>query len=85
LFIGYAILDGYDFGAGTWHLFFKDNTERRIAINAVGPLWDGNEVWLVIGGGALFAGFPLMYATLFRLCIFHLCCFCCFLSLELFQ
>ncbi len=65
LFIGYAILDGYDFGAGTWHLFFKDNTERRIAINAVGPLWDGNEVWLVIGGGALFAGFPLMYATLF--------------------
>ncbi|HOS85006.1 MAG TPA: cytochrome d ubiquinol oxidase subunit II [Bacteroidales bacterium] len=65
LFIGYAILDGYDFGAGSWHLFFKDNTERRIAINAVGPLWDGNEVWLVIGGGALFAGFPLMYATLF--------------------
>lgn len=65
LFIGYAILDGYDFGAGTWHLFFKDNTERRIAINAVGPLWDGNEVWLVIAGGSLFAGFPLMYATLF--------------------
>lgn len=65
LFSGYAILDGFDFGAGAWHLFFKDNTSRRIALNAVGPVWDGNEVWLVIGGGALFAGFPIMYATFF--------------------
>ncbi|MFM1877315.1 MAG: Cytochrome d ubiquinol oxidase subunit [Bacteroidota bacterium] len=65
LFSGYAILDGFDFGAGAWHLFFKKEKSRRIALNAVGPVWDGNEVWLVIGGGALFAGFPLMYATLF--------------------
>ncbi len=65
LFSGYAILDGFDFGAGAWHLFFNKEESRRIALNAVGPVWDGNEVWLVIGGGALFAGFPVMYATLF--------------------
>ena len=65
LFSGYAVLDGFDFGAGAWHRFFRKETSRRIAINAVGPVWDGNEVWLVIGGGALFAGFPIMYATLF--------------------
>ncbi|MFC4097236.1 cytochrome d ubiquinol oxidase subunit II [Euzebyella saccharophila] len=65
LFSGYAILDGFDFGAGAWHLFFRKELSRRIALNAVGPVWDGNEVWLVIGGGALFAGFPLMYATFF--------------------
>ncbi len=65
LFSGYAILDGFDFGAGAWHLFFKKEHSRRVALNAVGPVWDGNEVWLVIGGGALFAGFPVMYATLF--------------------
>ncbi|MGC9341884.1 MAG: cytochrome d ubiquinol oxidase subunit II [Bacteroidales bacterium] len=65
LFSGYAILDGFDLGAGAWHLFFKDDKHRRIALNAVGPVWDGNEVWLVIGGGALFAGFPEAYATLF--------------------
>ncbi|TRZ43490.1 cytochrome d ubiquinol oxidase subunit II [Robertkochia solimangrovi] len=65
LFSGYAILDGFDFGAGAWHLFFNKEENRRIALNAVGPVWDGNEVWLVIGGGALFAGFPVMYASLF--------------------
>ncbi|MGV4460306.1 cytochrome d ubiquinol oxidase subunit II [Ornithobacterium rhinotracheale] len=65
LFSGYAILDGFDFGAGALHLFFKREDHRRIALNAIGPVWDGNEVWLVIGGGALFAGFPLFYATLF--------------------
>lgn len=65
LFTGYAILDGFDFGAGAWHLFFRKEKSRRIALNAVGPVWDGNEVWLVIGGGALFAGFPVVYATLF--------------------
>ncbi len=64
LFSGYAILDGFDFGAGAWHLFLKKEKSRRIALNAIGPVWDGNEVWLVIGGGALFAGFPVMYATL---------------------
>ena len=65
LFSGYAILDGFDFGAGAWHLFLKKEQSRRIALNAVGPVWDGNEVWLVIGGGALFAGFPVMYAAFF--------------------
>ncbi len=65
LFSGYAILDGFDLGAGAWHLFFRDEDSRRIALNAIGPVWDGNEVWLVIGGGALFAGFPILYASLF--------------------
>jgi len=64
-FSGYVILDGFDLGAGALHLFFKDDQSRRIALNAVGPVWDGNEVWLVIGGGTLFAGFPVLYATLF--------------------
>jgi cytochrome d ubiquinol oxidase subunit II len=65
LFSGYAILDGFDLGAGAWHLFFREEKSRRIALNAVGPVWDGNEVWLVIGGGALFAGFPVLYASIF--------------------
>jgi cytochrome d ubiquinol oxidase subunit II len=65
VFSGYAILDGFDLGAGAWHLFFKKEKSRRIALNAVGPVWDGNEVWLVIAGGALFAGFPVVYATMF--------------------
>ncbi len=65
LFSGYAILDGFDLGAGAWHLFFKKENSRRIALNAIGPVWDGNEVWLVIGGGALFAGFPIVYASIF--------------------
>lgn len=64
LFSGYAILEGFDYGAGAWHLFFRKDLSRRIAINAIGPLWDANQVWLIIGGGALFAGFPVMYATL---------------------
>lgn len=64
-FTGYAILDGFDLGAGALHLFFNKEESRRIALNAIGPVWDGNEVWLVIGGGALFAGFPEVYATVF--------------------
>lgn len=65
LFSGYVILDGFDFGSGAWHLFLQKEESRRIALNAIGPVWDGNEVWLVIGGGALFAGFPVLYASLF--------------------
>lgn len=65
VFTGYAILDGFDLGAGAIHLFLKKEESRRIAINAIGPVWDGNEVWLVIGGGALFAGFPKVYAAVF--------------------
>jgi cytochrome d ubiquinol oxidase subunit II len=62
---GYAILDGFDLGAGMLHLFLKKESSRRIALNAIGPVWDGNEVWLVIAGGALFAGFPVAYAAIF--------------------
>ena len=66
LLAGYAILDGFDLGVGILHPFVpKDETERRLAINAIGPLWDGNEVWLVTFGGAMFAMFPYAYATLF--------------------
>lgn len=65
LFSGYAILDGFDFGAGAWHMFFKKNTSREAALKAIDPTWHGNEVWLVIGGGTLFAGFPVFYGTLF--------------------
>jgi len=52
-------------GAGALHLLLKKETSRRIALNAIGPVWDGNEVWLVIGGGVLFAGFPVAYAAIF--------------------
>ena len=59
----YAILDGYDLGVGVLHLFGRDDYERRINMSAIGPLWDGNEVWLIAGGGSLFAVFPVVYAT----------------------
>ena len=65
LFTGYAMLDGFDLGVGALHLFTKKDEERRIMLNAIGPVWDGNEVWLVTGGGALFAAFPSVYATVF--------------------
>ncbi len=61
---GYAILDGFDLGVGMLHLFSKKDEERRLMLNSIGPVWDGNEVWLVTAGGALFAGFPDVYATL---------------------
>ena len=65
LFAGYAMLDGFDLGTGALHLFTKTDQDRRIMLNAIGPVWDGNEVWLVTGGGALFAAFPEVYATSF--------------------
>src|ERR1035437_1030918 len=66
LFVGYAILDGFDLGAGVLHLIVaRNDTERRQVINAIGPVWDGNEVWLIAGAGCLFAAFPLVYATVF--------------------
>ena len=65
LLTGYAILDGFDLGVGTLHLFTRTDHERRISMNSIGPVWDGNEVWLVTGGGALFAAFPEAYATAF--------------------
>ncbi|MEN8153501.1 MAG: cytochrome d ubiquinol oxidase subunit II [Acidobacteriota bacterium] len=65
LIAGYAILDGFDLGVGVLHLFTKDEKEKRINLNAIGPVWDGNEVWLLTAGGALFAAFPIVYATVF--------------------
>lgn len=65
LLAGYAILDGFDLGVGALHLLVKKDEERRVMINSIGPVWDGNEVWLVTGGGALFAAFPHVYATVF--------------------
>ena len=65
LIIGYAVLDGFDLGVGIIQLFTKDENERKININSIGPVWDGNEVWLLTGGGALFAAFPVVYATVF--------------------
>jgi cytochrome bd ubiquinol oxidase subunit II len=65
LFTGYAMLDGFDLGVGALHLFTETDEERRTMLNAIGPVWDGNEVWLVTGGGALFAAFPNVYATVF--------------------
>jgi cytochrome bd ubiquinol oxidase subunit II len=65
LFGGYAVLDGFDLGVGVLHLFSRTDEQRRIFLNAIGPVWDGNEVWLVTGGGALFAAFPVVYATVF--------------------
>jgi cytochrome bd ubiquinol oxidase subunit II len=65
LIVGYAILDGFDLGVGVLSLFNKSDEERRLYINAIGPVWDGNEVWLLTAGGALFAAFPAVYATVF--------------------
>jgi len=66
LFIGYFILEGFDFGVGILLPFVaKSDTERRMVINTIGPHWDGNEVWLITAGGAMFAAFPNWYATLF--------------------
>lgn len=65
LLTGYAILDGFDLGVGILHLGARSDHDRRIFLNSIGPLWDGNEVWLVTFGGALFAAFPHAYATAF--------------------
>jgi cytochrome d ubiquinol oxidase subunit II len=63
---GYLILDGFDMGVGILHLpFAHTDQERRVLLNSIGPVWDGNEVWLILGGGVLFAAFPLVYASLF--------------------
>ncbi len=66
LLIGYAILDGFDLGVGILHPFVaRTDHERRLVMNSIGPLWDGNEVWLVTFGGVLFAMFPNAYASIF--------------------
>lgn len=68
LLAGYAILDGFDLGVGILHLGARSDEHRRVFLNSIGPLWDGNEVWLVTFGGALFAAFPHAYATAFSAC-----------------
>ncbi|MFE1799200.1 MULTISPECIES: cytochrome d ubiquinol oxidase subunit II [unclassified Streptomyces] len=66
LWIGYFFLEGFDFGIGVLtKLLARDRTEKRVLINTIGPVWDGNEVWLLSAGGATFAAFPEWYATLF--------------------
>lgn len=63
---GYLVLEGFDFGVGMlMRLLARDETERRVLLNTIGPVWDGNEVWLIVAGGATFAAFPEWYATLF--------------------
>ena len=66
LWTGYLVLEGFDFGVGLLlPVLGKSDTERRVMINTIGPVWDGNEVWLITAGGAMFAAFPVWYATLF--------------------
>ena len=66
LWIGYFVLEGFDFGVGILlPILGRSDTERRVMINTIGPVWDGNEVWVLVAGGATFAAFPEWYATLF--------------------
>src|SRR5262249_22546853 len=66
LWIGYFCLEGFDFGVGMLlRVVGRDRTERRVLMHTVGPVWDGNEVWLIVGAGATFAAFPEWYSTLF--------------------
>ncbi|UPK76503.1 cytochrome d ubiquinol oxidase subunit II [Nocardioidaceae bacterium SCSIO 66511] len=66
LWVGYLVLEGFDFGVGMWMpILGRNDTERRVVLNTIGPVWDGNEVWLIVAGGAMFAAFPEWYATLF--------------------
>ena len=66
LLVGFAIMDGHDMGVGTLLPFVgRSDVERRVVINTVGPHWDGNQVWFITGGGAIFAAWPLVYATAF--------------------
>lgn len=63
--LAYTLLDGFDLGVGALHLFARTDEQRRIFLNSIGPVWDGNEVWIVIMMGGLLAGFPNAYATVF--------------------
>ena len=66
LLVGFAIMDGHDMGVGLLLPFIgRTDLERRVIINTVGPHWDGNQVWFITGGGAIFAAWPLVYATAF--------------------
>ena len=66
LWTGFFVLEGFDFGVGMLHgVVGRNEAERRAAINTIGPLWDGNEVWLIVAAAAMFAAFPGWYATMF--------------------
>ena len=66
LLIGFAIMDGFDLGAGMLLPFIaRTDTERRVVINTIGPVWEGNQVWFILGGGAAFAAWPLLYSVSF--------------------
>src|SRR5258707_1894094 len=66
MIIAYVVLDGFDLGAGVLHLLIaRTEEERRTVLRTVGPVWDGNEVWLIAGGGTLYSAFPLLYASSF--------------------
>jgi cytochrome bd ubiquinol oxidase subunit II len=64
--VGFFVLEGFDFGVGMLHSFVgHSDVERRVVVNSIGPIWDGNEVWLIVAGAAIFAAFPSWYATMF--------------------
>ena len=64
--VGFFVLEGFDFGVGMLHSFVgRNDVERRVAVNTIGPVWDGNEVWLIVAGAVIFAAFPGWYATMF--------------------
>ena len=66
MIVAYVVLDGFDLGVGVLHLFLvRNETERRTSLASIGPVWDGNEVWLLAGGGTLYFAFPLLYASAF--------------------
>ena len=66
LWAGYFVLEGFDFGVGMLvRALGRDDAEKRMIIHTIGPVWDGNEVWLLVAGGATFAAFPTWYATAF--------------------
>jgi cytochrome bd ubiquinol oxidase subunit II len=66
MIVGYVVLDGFDLGVGVLHLFLvRTESERRASMHSIGPVWDGNEVWLLAGGGTLYFAFPLLYASAF--------------------
>src|SRR6266851_3738225 len=66
MIVGYVVLDGFDLGAGIIHLFVaRTEQERRRVLASIGPVWDGNEVWLIAGGGTLYFAFPALYSAAF--------------------
>ena len=71
----YAVLDGFDLGAGILSLFAGREDDKRAIYAAIGPFWDGNEVWLLTGGGAIFAAFPTFMQPYSRDSIWRSCCF----------